>query len=422
MALIRGEDFFSEYIAYAHDTEVPVFFHRWAAIASVGALLGRSCWFQHGHFLVHPNIYCMLIGKPATRKTTAIKLIKSLIRKAGYTEIAADKSTKEKFILDLAGKDFNPETNESSVLDQNLWGDSNESLESEITEMFIMADEFNDFFGNNILDFVAFLGNLWDYVGVYENKVKNSSSVKIPNPTISILGGNTPTSFSTAFPPEIIGQGFFSRILLIYGEPSGKQITFPEEPKPEDTAHIVSRLRYIRNNPIGKIPLTPTAKLLLDKIYKTWKGVDDVRFESYSNRRFTHLIKLCMVHAAACRTNEISEEIVIYANTVLAHTEHLMPKALGEFGRAKYSDTSHKVISIIENNDNVTSIKQIWKHIHNDLESMTQLAEILRKLVGAEKIQSTKGGFLPVIKVVTENSTDLVDYTFLTEEERKYHA
>lgn len=416
-------DFFSEYIEYTADTEVPVLFHRWSAIAAVGALLGRSFWMQHGHFLVHPNVYCMLIGVPATRKSTSIKLIKKLIKKAGYSTIAADKSTKEKFILDLAGRDFNPNDagKETDILEQNLWGPSDDELEGQVAEMFIMSDEFNDFFGNNIIDFVAFLGTLWDYDGIYENKVKNSSSVKIPNPTVSILGGNTPTGFSLAFPPEIIGQGFFSRLLLIYAEPSGKKITFPKEPPPAQTAHILERLRELRARPLGKAELTPGAELLFDKIYKSWRGIDDVRFDSYTNRRLTHLFKLCLIHAAVTGSNKITEDVVVYANTVLSHTEHLMPKALGEFGKARYADTSHKVISIIENNlDRVTSIKEIWKKVHNDLESMTQLAEILRKLVGADKIQSTRGGFLPKIKIITEYSSDVVDYSLLSEEERKY--
>lgn len=408
-------DFFTDYLEYTEDSEVPTIFHRWSAISAVGAMLGRNFVLPHGHFLVYPNLYCMLMGVPATRKSTAVKLIKKLIKLAGYTAIAADKTTKEKFILDLAGVEFNPE--EKDIMDTNLWGDD---AEDSIAEMYIMADEFNDFFGNNILDFVSFLGNLWDYVGVYENKVKNSSSVKIHNPTISILSGNTPTGFSLAFPSEIIGQGFFSRLIMIYAEPTGRKITFPKEPPPEKTAAIVAQLVEFRTRILGKATLTPGAEKLLDKIYLTWKGIDDVRFDSYSNRRLTHLFKLCLIHAAVAGRAQITEDIVVYANTVLSHTEHFMPKALGEFGKAKYSDTSHKVISIIETKDNVTSLKEIWKKVHNDLESMSQLQEILRKLIAAEKIQSAKGGFLPNRRVLGEISSDTVDYLLLTPTERMY--
>jgi hypothetical protein len=414
-------DFFSEYIDYTSDTEAPKIFHRWAAISAVGALLGRNFFIPHGHFTVYPNMYCMLLGVPATRKSTAIKIAKKLMRLAGYTSFAVDKTTKEKFILDLAGQDFDPTTKETSILDENLWGPTDEDLASQVVEMYVMADEFNDFFGNNILDFAAFLGNLWDYTGVFENKVKNSSSVKIPNPTISILGGNTPTGFSAAFPPEIIGQGFFSRLLLIYAEPTGKRITFPKEPPAEQTTHLVRRMMDIRATILGKASLTPGAEKLLDKIYTEWKGIDDVRFDSYCNRRLNHLLKLCLIHAAVKAETCMTEDTVIYAHTVLCQAEHFMPKALGEFGKAKYADTSHKVISIIEQNlDRITTIKEIWKKVHNDLESMNQLSEILRKLLAAEKIQSFKTGFLPNKKPLTQYLEGTVDFSLLTEDERSF--
>ena len=74
-----SEDFFSSYLSYACDnTEVPRFFGRWSAIVGLGAFLGRQYHFEHGHFNINPNIYCMLIGSAGTRKGTAIKLIKKL--------------------------------------------------------------------------------------------------------------------------------------------------------------------------------------------------------------------------------------------------------------------------------------------------------------------------------------------------------
>ena len=93
--------FFDLYLEYTHDTEVPIFFSRWAALAGIGAYLGRGLSFSHGHFNLQPNLYCMLIGQPATRKSTAVKLIKNLLIKAGYNTVAADKTTKEKFLLDF---------------------------------------------------------------------------------------------------------------------------------------------------------------------------------------------------------------------------------------------------------------------------------------------------------------------------------
>lgn len=416
MSLLR-DDFFSAYLNYTEDTEVPVFFHRWCAIAGIGAYLGRDFCFNHGHFLINPNIYSMLIGNPGTRKSTAIKIMRSLLMQAGYKTVAADKTTKEKFLVDLSGIEAEEEGSKGDVLEQNLWGeDSNEFKEP--AEMFIACDEFNDFIGNGNIEFISLLGTLWDYNGIYRNRIKNSKSVAINNPTVSILGGNTPTGFSLAFPTEILGQGFFSRLLLIYGEPSGKKITFPKPPSTEDTRLITEYLKLIKTKVRGAAKLDSTSEKLLDKIYKGWQGLDDVRFESYSNRRFTHLLKLCLIHAAARCSVEITEDDVIYANTVLTHTEHLMPKALGEFGKSRNSDVSHKIMQLLDSATGVVPLKEIWKAVHNDLEKMNDLTELMRNLVAADKIQSINGGFLPKRKMIEEVNNGILNYDLLTEEEK----
>ena len=420
-----SEDFLSSYLSYASDTEVPAVFHRWSAISSIGAFLGRRYYLNHGHFTIYPNIYCMLVGTSGTRKSTAIKLFKKLITQAGYTTIAADKTTKEKFILDLSGETDDEATpiktgkQVEDFLSQNLWGDDDTGSKPD-AEIFVMADEFNDFFGNGNVEFISLLGTLWDYNGIYRNRIKNGKSVSIHNPTVSILGGNTPTNLSLAFPPEIIGQGFFSRLLFIYGESNGRKIAFPEPPNTELTKDLVQRLQYLRQSAIGQATLTPLAKKLLETIYTANLGVPDVRFDSYSTRRFGHLLKLCLITSASRYAREITERDVIYANTILCHAEHFMPKALGEFGKAKHSDVSHKIISLVERDYAVVSFKEIWKHVTNDLEKMADLTTLHQNLVAAEKLQSIPGkGFLAHRKIVDENMSGLVDYTLLTPEERK---
>lgn len=415
---MSGEDFFSAYLAYTSDTESPIAFHRWSAIAGLGALLGRRYYFQHGHFTVNPNIYCMLIGNAGTRKSTAVKLMKKVLQESGYNTIAADRTTKEKFLMDLAGETGEHDTKSpEDFLDENLFGTSS----SDDAESFIMADEFNDFTGTGNVEFYSLLGTLWDYTGSYKNRIKTGKSISIQNPTISILGGNTPTGLSLAFPPEMLGQGFFSRMIFVYGEPNGRKITFPKAPDPRATAALRELLLAIQARNLGPANLCPRAELLLDRIYRTSRPVDDVRFESYSTRRFTHLLKLCLITSAASGSTEISERDVIYANTVLHYTEHFMPKALGEFGKAKHSDVSHKILQLLDSTDVVMKFHDIWKYVANDLEKQSDLATLLQNLTAAEKLQILPGaeGFLPRKKVLEAVDSSVIDYTLLTEEERR---
>ena len=412
------EDFFSEYISYCGKTEVPAIFNRWAAITGLGAMLGRQYHFDHGHFHIYPNIYCMLIGSAGTRKGTAIKLMRRLVEQTGFTKFAAERTSKEKFLLDLAGEG---ETGElltpEQLLDANLFGTDSSRPDC---EMFVAIDEFNDFIGNGNIEFISMLGNMWDYHGLYKNRIKTGKSVEINNPTISIIGGNTPTGFSLAFPTDILGQGFFSRLLLIYADRTDRRITFPPPPGLDETRRILDMLGRIKQTAIGSARLSSGAERLLDKIYQRGISVDDVRFESYSNRRFTHLLKLTILCSAARTTATIDQEDVIYANTILTAAEHAMPRALGEFGKAKHSDVSHKIIQLAESTHQILTFKEIWKHVSNDLEKMSDLGTLLQNLVAAEKLQLVPGnkGFLPKRKILEETDSSMVDYNLLSAEER----
>ena len=404
--------FLKDYLAYTADTETPTSFNRWAAIAGIGAILERNLFIPHGHTNLHANQYLMLIGSAGTRKSTAIKLMKSLLVQAGYTTISAERTSKEKFLLDLSGEE---DAAGDDILDRNLFGDIDN--ESEVRPMLIAADEANDFFGIGNLEFLSILGSLWDHSGKpYANRIKTGKSISIPNPTISILSGNTPTGFTLAFPPEILGQGFFSRLLLIYGEPNGRKIAFPRSPDPAETMEIVGQLQRIKSYHCGALGYSDKARTLLELIYGSDTTLSDQRFDSYSNRRFTHLLKLCIIVAAGHQRKSITEDTVIEANTYLSYAESLMPKALGEFGKSRNSDVTHKVLSYIEAHDGVR-LKDLMKLVSSDLEKPSDIGDIIRKLSLAEKIQSVEGIFLPIRKKGLADRAGVVDLSYLTAEE-----
>ena len=411
----QREDFISAYLAYIGESEAPTTFHRWSCITILSAWLGRRYSFQLGHFNIASNLYCMLMGGAGSRKSTAIKIAASLIKKAGYTTIAAERTTKEKFLMDLAGVESESAEPED-IMETNLFGESTPT-ESEI---LVAADEFNTFIGNGNIEFLSLLGVLWDYNGKFEDRKKNSKSLTIQDPTVSILAGNTATGFSLAFPAEAIGQGIFSRLLLIHGDKTDRRITFPEPPSPELEKLLIDTLHAIRQVATGYAHITDEAKHLLDVIYREWQPIQDVRFESYGNRRFTQLIKLCLVVSAASLKNTIEPDDVIYANTILTHAEHTMPKALGEFGKGKYADVAHKVIQLLESSPLPVTLKDLWKNVHNDMNDISDLKDLVSNLVLAEKILSTKVGFLAKRRVLTEVSTTTVDFSLLSEEERQF--
>ena len=429
------ENFFDLYFEYTADTECPQLYHRWSAISCIATYLGRDCYFPFGNFKLHPNQYVMLIGVPATRKSTAIKLAKNLLTRAGYQHFAAEKTSKEKMLMDMAaqsnpsvyedeqnGSGRKKELSQDAILDLNLWGDDKESLEScEPAELCIAADEFNDFIGQANFEFISLLGTLWDFDGIYDVRTKTGKSFGVPYPTINILGGNTPVNFARAFPPETLGQGFLSRLLLVHGEPTGRKITLPKEASADLVRDLVELLQRIKAKCRGRIGHSSGAFSLLDKIYQgDSAGIEDIRFDAYNNRRFTHLLKLSIVCAAIRCDSTIEEEDVRLANTILSFTEHHMPRALGEFGKSKNSDVSHKVMEMLTNATAPLSMIELWKFVAQDLDKIAQLGDIINNLRNAGKIQSIDGKFLPKRSLLAQSDSETYDWDLLKVNERGF--
>ena len=419
-------DFFDSYFDYVKDTEPPKIFHLWSLLTGISALVGRKLYFKNGPLVTYPNLYVMLVGSPGTRKSTAIKHVKRLMKQAGYKTFAADKSTKPKFLLDLeAGFEFeNMQSTEPTGLGSasisKLLGTSLDAItdgkvkKTGPSEVCIAADEFLDFFGRGDIDFATLLGVLWDKDDDYVDRLKNSQSICIPEPTVSILGGTTHENFKMMFPPELLGQGFISRLLLVYGESSGRKITFLKADDEAAKAKLVQFMAAISKHAPGEVKFSEKAAEALDSIYQNWEDLEDARFRHYSTRRFTQLLKLCLLVIATRLADSIELEDVIFANTLLTHAELHMTKAMGEYGKGKNSEAAHKVMDVLNHAVAPMTIKDLWTQLVNDLDKQSDLATLLMGMAEADKIQRAGGGFLPKKKIKYKKSSMLwVDFKLL---------
>jgi len=360
----------------------------------------------------------MLIGSSGTRKSVSINMARELLQDAGYTNFAADKTSKEKFVLDLMDKNYSI----NSIEDLN---DSYlSSTKSRPAELFIVSDEFQDFMGANNIDFITLLGRLWEGKSTYNHRVKNGKSTQVKDPWVGILGGSTPTGFGLTFPPEIVGQGFLSRLLLIYGDNTGKRISWPSIGDAHIRDRLIKFLKVIYNYPKFKFGVSIPARDLLHEIYQAHITVPDPRFASYETRRHDQLLKLCgLVRALHMKGDhkQITREDVLAANTMLYYVERRMPLALGEFGKGKFSDVSNAIMEALIRSPVPLALNELWKYVAQDLNSQNDLVGILRGLQSIDKIQpielQNSIKFLPKREVIEYGDNKFLCPDFLTREE-----
>jgi hypothetical protein len=412
--IVEAVSAFDTYLQLVELTESPLIYHRWCFISAIGTLLGRNVWLPFGESKIFPHQYILLIGPPGARKSESIKQIKKLMVAAGYESFAADKSSKEQFLSDFnfgfdkifRGIDPKSKNNPDDIgdlLDQATLGPDR----NKVSEVFIGAGELQSFLGTGNSDFIVLLTDLWDAKDKHTDRVKNSDSVYIPNPTVNLLGGATSSNFARIFTENIASQGMLSRLVLVYGRGQRMRLTIPPPLDSQGKELIIDLFKEIRMRMHGPMRLTDDAYKAMDYIYQRWADLPDARLATYSGRRQDHLIKLMMICAVVDFRMEITEADVILANTILTYTELYMPQALGEFGKARNAEQSQIVLQIINDGELVGGLtaRVLFQGCSQSVECMNDLVNILLKLTSANKIKSVEGVggtpvFLPIKKKI----------------------
>jgi hypothetical protein len=403
-------DYFQKYLDYVGDSESPILYHRWTSLSIIGALLGRDVYLPFGHSKVYPNQYIQLMGAPGTRKSTAIGIGKRILKSVGYHRFAPDRMSKERFLMEMMPPEMDDLDEDITML-----------VMDRPSEIFVVAEEFGDFLGQGNMEFATMLTKLWDNMDSYEHPKIHGKSVVVHQPTVNILSGNTVQGLALTIPPEGLGNGFMSRLIFVFAEETGIKITFPLPPDESIGDELVDHLQKIKEEIKGAITVSSKARKTLDRMYKEFIGVEDPRLKHYGTRRFTHLLKLCIIFAASDLRTEIDEIDALRANTILHFTELKMPKALGEFGRSKYSDVANIILDALNKAIKPMTHNELWKLVSKDLARTSELGELLKGLMAAEKIQvitlQGKQGYMPLHTEIKEWSPELLLPNFLTEKE-----
>jgi len=412
------KDFYERYFEYIGLTESPRLYHRWTAVSIIASLLGRRLYIPFGHDNIYPNHYILLVGDPGTRKGTAITPGKRLLGSSGYNKFSPDRLSPERFIIELERASRIEINGVDGLIElENL------TLE-EVSELYVCTGEFGDFIGDGNLNFIRLLTNLWDNLPEYKHPKIHGHSVAVPKPTVNIFSGTTSQDIATAIPIEAMGQGFFSRFILVYGASNGRMYSrlpvVPDTLRKEFSKDLIE----IKTIMQGELIVSQPVWDLLDKLYTGFVDIDDYRFKHYSTRRYTHLLKLCQIFSAMRGEMKLSEQTCIDANTLLHYTELRMPKALGEYGKAKNADVANNVMHIINTSPKPPALKDIYKKVAQDLNKQSDLIDIINNLKTAGKIQvvdvmsESRKGFAPLNVVFKKWDATLINDNFLTSEER----
>ncbi len=384
-------EFLQCHLKYVYQTESPHIFHIWTALTSLGACMGRHVYLDTGIGITFGNMYVLLVGPPGTRKSSAIKFASDVMQKATDVRFAPDDTGGQRQGLIAALLDDEDLENADDLeaatamdIEALMATEINLTPKEDRHTMFANASEFGSFIGQSSLELMRFMIKLWDGED-YKYQLAKTKSV-LESPLLSLLGGTTPVDISMLLPPESIGQGFMSRIILVFAGHKEKSVP-PSKAKLDTSLEPALQRVYahVERNMKGAMDMTDTAKHMIDEIYAKELHIQDTRFTYYSSRRDVHLRKLTIILAVSRQSMIVELSDVILAEEILIATEEYMPDALGEFGLSPIAVARHKMLDYLRFVKEPVSENVLWALMQRDMKLM-DFKNSLNALINLNKV------------------------------------
>lgn len=292
-------NFIDGFMRYTEGKGSPALFRKWTGIFLVGAALERKAWLMTVKGKLFPNQYIVIVGPAGVGKSlctnTAYDLLDDMRSPEKPLHIAPTSVTRASLIDSLCEA-------ERRVV---------RPMESPPVHSFnsltIIPNEFGVFLPSWENDFMSTLTDLWDCGRYAETRRTAKININLPHTQLNLFSATTPTQLTNLLPEGAWEQGFMSRVLMVY---SGEDIytdlfAFAEKDREAHKA-LVADLRSIYDI-WGEFTVLEETKEAINQWSKSGGPPipDHPKLTSYRTRRAAHLLKLCMIAAAATDSEKI---------------------------------------------------------------------------------------------------------------------
>ena len=337
----------NKYLDYVGPLKGSRRYHKWSLFTVISALMERRIWLDRGRIgVLFPNIYTILVGKPATGKGFASGIAVNFFKQ-----------------VKIAGRK-NPELGPSKITSAALY----ERLKAvhrgykitgygELTHspLFVYAPELSlnmeDFGGgtltNELLDF-------YDSKSLTDIVIKQTISggtIELTNPSLTILGCTTPSFLQQAAANRIINSGLSSRIIHVH-EPT--HVEKQHDPVDMDKVAENSIVASLTN--IFKLqgPMTLTAeahafyKLLAAEVDLNCHESPGEFMQNYYGRKAENILKVAMCFTAMREDLNVNVSDLVSAQSEIESLEPTVKSIFGTRNIEKDPDLGYQILSYID--------------------------------------------------------------------------
>lgn len=205
----------NEVVKQHEDFESPLNFWRWAALASISAVLKDKVWIDRYLYKLYPNIYVMFHAESGLKKGPPVSMAEKLVRETGNTSIIKGRSSIQAILKDMGTAHTLP--GGKVKVDSNVFICSSE-LSSSIVEDPVAAKILTDLYDRHYNE------------GEWKSLLKQEV-FSLKSPTITMLGATNEAMSEDFFTKAVIQGGYFARTFIIYESKRNKRNSLAYAPR-----------------------------------------------------------------------------------------------------------------------------------------------------------------------------------------------
>lgn len=312
------------WLRYTDPTPSPEIFRKWAAYSIISGAMERRTWIKMMGKTLHPNLFIILTAPPGVGKNAAADEAETILRRTGRLRIAPAGMTKAALIDEYA-------ESEPSTFEHDGHTFMTHPLQ-------VLAPEFGIFMPDYDTRFISLICDVYDCRGQASDKTRQKGTIIIDRPHLNLLAGVTPKALGGILPEIAYGQGFMSRVILVYhGVRVVKSLFDNSELDKTLFKSLLNDLKSICNL-VGPFSLTKACEGIMEDWNRNMESDQPKhpRLQNYNTRRIIHATKLAMVMSVS-EGNQmiIGSQHFESARDALLKAERLMPQVFQEMATSE---------------------------------------------------------------------------------------
>jgi hypothetical protein len=281
---------------------------------------------------MYPNLYVVMVAKPGSGKTRAIRLARDRLQKLPNMFVGASYGSREKMM--------------SKMVEANKLYTAPNGTVISMCNFNLIFDELASFIKPKDFETMTVLTDLFDCPKVTLTATLGRGDNQIENLFLSLLGGITAKNIAEHLGRAAIGLGFTARVNFIYTDEVNTMQVFnadgsEKEPEaPHDFTSLDKKLLTIHKT-WGRFHFQNDVGIFI----QNWLDAGmpprptDARFEEYLTRRSLHFFKLCMIRAASKGGSlHITMQDALWAQETLLEAEAVMPASFRYMGASSAAE------------------------------------------------------------------------------------